>query len=82
MPIALPPELSWTALLVVMLTVTLAYSVFGATGFGSSIISVPVLAHLLPLPFVVPLVIAVDCACQRGGDRALARRPALLVWDN
>ena len=30
--------------------------VFGATGFGSSIISVPVLAHWFPLTFAVPVV--------------------------
>jgi hypothetical protein len=37
-----------------------AYLSFGATGFGSSIIAVPVLAHLMPLTFVMPLVTAVD----------------------
>ena len=77
MPIALPPELSWTALLIVMLTVMLAYSVFGATGFGSSIISVPILAHLLPLTFVVPLVTAVDCAAAA---TATTRQWRLVDW--
>lgn len=38
----------------------LAYTVFGATGFGSSIIAVPMLAHFFPLTFAVPLVTTVD----------------------
>src|SRR5439155_15842025 len=37
-----------------------AYTVFGATGFGSSIISVPMLAHALPLTFVVPMACILD----------------------
>jgi uncharacterized protein len=34
--------------------------VFGVTGFGASPITVPVLAHFLPLPFVLPLAAALD----------------------
>ena len=41
--------------------VTLAYVTFGAMGFGASIISVPFVAHFLPLTLVVPLITAVDC---------------------
>ena len=33
---------------------------FGVTGFGASPITVPVLAHFLPLPFVLPLAAALD----------------------
>jgi uncharacterized membrane protein YfcA len=40
--------------------VLLGYTIFGATGFGSSIISVPGLAHFLPLTFTVPLVTTTD----------------------
>jgi uncharacterized membrane protein YfcA len=61
MPFALPPDLSWISLLFIVVAVTLAYLVFGATGFGSSVISVPSLAHVLPLTFVVPLITGVDC---------------------
>jgi uncharacterized membrane protein YfcA len=34
--------------------------VFGVTGFGASPITVPVLAHFLPLPFVLSLAAALD----------------------
>jgi uncharacterized membrane protein YfcA len=34
--------------------------VFGVTGFGASSITVPVLAHFLPLPFVLSLAAALD----------------------
>jgi uncharacterized membrane protein YfcA len=60
MPFELPADLSWPSLVLIAGAVTLAYLVFGATGFGSSIVSVPVLAHVLPLAFVVPLITAVD----------------------
>ena len=33
---------------------------FGVTGFGASPITVPVLAHVLPLPFVLSLAAALD----------------------
>ena len=36
------------------------YTVFGVTGFGASPITVPVLAHFLPLPFVLSLAAALD----------------------
>ena len=61
MPFALPSELSWPLLATVALAVTLAYLMFGATGFGASIVSVPVIAHVLPLTFVVPMITALDC---------------------
>lgn len=61
MPLALPPDLSWLTLAVVACAIFVAYLVFGATGFGSSILSVPVAAHFLPLSFVVPMITAIDC---------------------
>jgi uncharacterized membrane protein YfcA len=45
---------------VAALTVFTAYTVFGVTGFGASPITVPVLAHFLPLPFVLSLAAALD----------------------
>jgi len=60
MPFELPADLAWPSLVLIAGAITLAYLVFGATGFGSSIVSVPVLAHVLPLAFVVPLITAVD----------------------
>jgi uncharacterized membrane protein YfcA len=42
--------------------VLLAYTVFATSGFGSTLIAVPLLAHLLPIKFVVPLVVLLDFA--------------------
>ncbi|MBA3588149.1 sulfite exporter TauE/SafE family protein [Methylibium sp.] len=39
-----------------------AYTVFGLTGFGSSIVAVPVLVQFVPLSFAVPLVLLLDLA--------------------
>jgi len=47
-------------LLLAALIVFAAYTVFGVTGFGASPITVPVLAHFLPLPFVLSLAAALD----------------------
>jgi uncharacterized protein len=54
------PDLPWLALAAILLIVLLAYTVFGATGFGSSLIGVPLLAHLVPLTFAVPLITLLD----------------------
>ncbi len=43
--------------LIIILT---AYFIRGITGFGSGLISVPLLAHFLPLQFVVPLSLMLD----------------------
>lgn len=67
MPFTLPAELSWPLLTVIALVVTLAYLSFGATGFGASIISVPIIAHFLPLTFVVPMITGVDCGAVTTG---------------
>lgn len=37
-----------------------AYIVRGITGFGSGLIAIPLLAHFLPLTFVVPMMLALD----------------------
>ncbi|GAP37486.1 sulfite exporter TauE/SafE family protein [Piscinibacter sakaiensis] len=42
--------------------VALAYTVYGLTGFGSSIVAVPLLAQFYPLRFVVPMVLLFDLA--------------------
>src|SRR5438876_10089191 len=47
-------------LLLAALIVFAGYTVFGVTGFGASPITVPVLAHFLPLPFVLSLAAALD----------------------
>ncbi len=44
------------------LIVILAYTIFGISGFGSTLIAVPLLALLFPdLRFVIPVVVVMDC---------------------
>lgn len=38
----------------------LAYTVFGISGFGSALVSIPLLAHMLPLRLVVPTLLLLD----------------------
>jgi hypothetical protein len=59
MPIAdlLQPHI----LILAPLIVFVAYVVFGISGFGSTLIAVPLLAHLFPLQFVVPFFVLLDC---------------------
>lgn len=59
MPISdlLQPEI----LILAPLIVFGAYVVFGISGFGSTLIAVPLLAHLFPLKFVVPFFVLLDC---------------------
>lgn len=42
------------------LVIFVGYTIFGATGFGASPITVPVLAHLLPLTLVLSLTALLD----------------------
>lgn len=47
-----------------------AYVIFGITGFGSTMIALPLLAHLFPLKFAIPVVLLLDgVACARQGSR-------------
>ena len=39
-----------------------AYVIFGLTGFGSTVVAVPLLALVLPLKFAVPLMMLLDLA--------------------
>src|SRR5499426_2840483 len=52
----IPPE----TLILVALVVFVGYTIFGATGFGASPITIPVLAHVLPLTFVISLAALLD----------------------
>lgn len=47
-----------------------AYTMLGATGFGSSIVAVPLLAHAFPLTFAVPFVTALDGVATLTASRA------------
>jgi uncharacterized membrane protein YfcA len=53
-------------LLLAPLIVYAAYVVFGISGFGSTLVAVPLLAHLFPLKFVVPFFVIVDCVGALG----------------
>jgi uncharacterized protein len=53
-------DLPWTTVAVVGSIVMLGYTVFGLTGFGSSIVAIPLLAHVLPLRFAVPMMLVFD----------------------
>ena len=55
-------HLSPWLLLVAPLVVTFGYIVFGMSGFGSTAIVVPILAHFLPVPYLVPLMVVLDTA--------------------
>ena len=42
------------------LAIVLAYTIFGISGFGSTVIAVPILAHFLPVTYLVPLMVLLD----------------------
>jgi uncharacterized membrane protein YfcA len=79
-------DLSWPSLAGIALTICGAYVVYGLTGFGSTIVAMPLLAHALPLRFAVPMMLVFDIAAglllgwknhQRVNWRELLR---LLPW--
>jgi len=41
-----------------------AYVIFAISGFGSTLIAVPLLAHVFPLKFVVPVVVLLDATAS------------------
>jgi len=53
-------DLPWTTLLAAAAAVTLAYTVYGLTGFGAAIVAIPLLAQFLPLRLAVPLLLLFD----------------------
>ena len=55
-------HLSPWLLLVAPAIIVVAYTVFGLSGFGSTVISVPILAHFLPVSYLVPLMALLDLA--------------------
>jgi uncharacterized membrane protein YfcA len=64
--------------LVAFFILLFAYFIRGITGFGSGLIAIPLLAHFLPLTFVVPMVLALDFVASI----VLSRHTHLQVrWD-
>jgi uncharacterized membrane protein YfcA len=41
-------------------TVSVGYFVFAITAFGAALLTVPMLSHFLPMPFVLPLAVLLD----------------------
>jgi uncharacterized membrane protein YfcA len=62
----------------------LAYLVRGVSGFGSALVAVPLLAHFLPLTFVVPWMVVMDTLAAlvlaRSGQRDGNVRWAEIGW--
>ena len=54
----MPPLEVWIFAPLIVIT---AYVIFGMSGFGSTLIAVPLLAHLFPLKFVIPMMVVLDC---------------------
>jgi uncharacterized protein len=58
------PELAYSisaeTLILAALVIFVGYTIFGATGFGASPITIPVLAHVLPLTLVLSLAALLD----------------------
>jgi hypothetical protein len=46
------------------LVVWFAYLVYGLTGFGSGLVAVPILAHFVPLQFVVPFILVLNVSAS------------------
>lgn len=53
---------SWESLAVAAAVVTCGYFIFGLSGFGSALVTVPVLSHLWPVQFVLPVLALLDVA--------------------
>lgn len=51
------PTATWIAAAAIVL---LGYTVYGITGFGASIVAIPLLAQFFPLRFAVPLMLVFD----------------------
>jgi len=83
------PAIPTDILIAAPVIVFAAYTIFGISGFGSALISIPLLAHFLPLKTVVPMMVLLDFSAAfttglrfRGDvDRAEVKRvvPAMLV---
>lgn len=46
------------------LIIWFAYLVYGLTGFGSGLVAVPILAHFIPLQFVVPYILVLNVSAS------------------
>jgi uncharacterized membrane protein YfcA len=53
-------EQGYEGLAVLGLVIFFAYTVVGTTGFGASVVAVPLAVHLVPLTLVVPMMVVFD----------------------
>lgn len=51
---------SWESLAVAAAIVSCGYFVFGLSGFGAALVTVPVVSHLWPVQFVLPVLALLD----------------------
>jgi uncharacterized membrane protein YfcA len=61
-------------LLVAEPTLTVAYVIFGLVGFGTTLVSAPLLAHVLPLTSVVPALALTDFTAAWANGTRLSKR--------
>jgi len=52
------------AFFVAPIAILAAYVIFAVSGFGSTLIAIPLLAHFFPLKFAVPVVVILDAAAS------------------
>jgi uncharacterized protein len=81
------PDLPLASIGAAALVITLAYAVFGLTGFGAAVVGVPLLAQFFPIRFAVPMMLVFDLCTglllglknRRNVDRAELFRVAPFV---
>ena len=76
-------EFSPWVYLIAPLLVFAGYVAFGISGFGATILIVPVLAQLLPLKFIVPMLVLLDLAASimmRANKATQARDLGEIRW--
>ncbi|WP_411740694.1 MULTISPECIES: sulfite exporter TauE/SafE family protein [unclassified Pseudomonas] len=55
-----------TTLVVMFVTISLAYIIFSIAGFGTALVAGPVLVNYMPLSQVIPLLVLLDCVAAFG----------------
>ena len=63
------------ALALAALAVLAAYTVFGFGGFGANLVALPMLAHVMPIRFAVPMLLVLDLFAA--GLMGLKNRPLI-----
>ena len=62
--------------IVAPVVIVAAYTVLGLSGFGSTVISVPILANFLPIAYLVPLMVLLDLVAAAAIGRSNRRQIA------